>query len=96
MFPNIVCKNSGPEVKELVLQSRAMVKELLAMSEREVPDNEFALGMQKHFPGLARLAPSKLIMPLQEYLTVNLPPASTNLVHQPFPLNIPKFISESV
>jgi serine/threonine-protein kinase ATR len=71
-----------------------MVKELLAMSEREVPENEFTLGMQKHFPGLARLAPSKLIMPLQEYLTANLPPASTDMTHQPFPLNIPRFMSK--
>lgn len=83
-----------------------MVKELLAMSEREVPENEYTLGMQKHFPGLARLAPSELIMPLQEYLTVNLPAASAResegsegsekpkTTHQPFPLNIPRFVSK--
>jgi serine/threonine-protein kinase ATR len=73
-----------------------MVRELLAMSERETPEGEFILSLKKHFGGLARLVPSKLIMPLQEYLTVNLPPSSlTKDTHQPFPSNIPTFYSKS-
>ncbi|CAE6465638.1 unnamed protein product [Rhizoctonia solani] len=83
-------QGAGDEVRELIMQSRAMVWELLKMSEREVPDNEHILSMQKHFTALSRLAPSKLIMPLQEYLTVNLP-VSPAIAYQPFPPNIPRF-----
>ncbi|CAE6451648.1 unnamed protein product [Rhizoctonia solani] len=81
---------AGDIVKELIVQSRAMVKELLAMSERDIPENEYTISMQKHLPGLARLVPSKLIMPLQDYLTVNLP-VSPAIAYQPFPPNIPLF-----
>ncbi|KAF8709080.1 UVSB PI-3 kinase, MEI-41 and ESR-1, partial [Rhizoctonia solani] len=83
-------QSTGDEVRELIMQSRAMVKELLAMSERDIPENEYNLNMHKHFPALGRLAPSKLIMPLQDYLTVNLP-VSPSVVYQPFPPNIPRF-----
>ncbi|KAJ1308398.1 hypothetical protein OPQ81_004104 [Rhizoctonia solani] len=83
-------QSAGDEVKELIVQSRAMVKELLTMSEKEIPENEYTLSMQRHFPGLARLVPSKLIMPLQEFLTVNLP-VSPAITYQPFPPNIPRF-----
>ncbi|EUC67515.1 phosphatidylinositol 3- and 4-kinase, partial [Rhizoctonia solani AG-3 Rhs1AP] len=83
-------QSAGDNVRELIVQSRAMVKELLSMSEREIPENEHTLSMQKHFTHLARLAPSKLIMPLQDYLTVNLP-VSPAIVYQPFPPNIPRF-----
>ncbi|CAE6445919.1 unnamed protein product [Rhizoctonia solani] len=83
-------QTAGDEVRELIIQSRAMVKELLKMSEREIPENEYTLSMQRHFPGLARLAPSKLIMPLQDHLTVNLP-VSSGVAYQPFPPNIPRF-----
>ncbi|ELU38352.1 phosphatidylinositol 3- and 4-kinase, putative [Rhizoctonia solani AG-1 IA] len=76
-------QSTGDEVRELIMQSRAMVKELLAMSERDIPENEYNLNMQKHFPALGRLAPSKLIMPLQDYLTVNLP-VSPSVVYQYF------------
>ncbi|CAE7142760.1 unnamed protein product [Rhizoctonia solani] len=83
-------QGAGDQVMELIVQSRAMVKELLRMSEREIPENEHTLSMQKHFQALARLAPSKLIMPLQDYLTVNLP-VSPAIAYQPFPPNIPRF-----
>ncbi|KAG9097745.1 serine/threonine-protein kinase M1 [Ceratobasidium sp. 370] len=85
-------QSTNKDVRDLIMQSVAMVGELLAMSERDTPANEFTLSLKKHFAALARLAPSKLIMPLQEYLTVNLPPSTAAKdTHQPFPLNIPTF-----
>ncbi|KAH7344042.1 hypothetical protein B0J17DRAFT_625622 [Rhizoctonia solani] len=36
-------QTAGDEVRELIIQSRAMVKELLKMSEREIPENEYTL-----------------------------------------------------
>ncbi|QRV72397.1 phosphatidylinositol 3- and 4-kinase [Ceratobasidium sp. AG-Ba] len=85
-------QSSNNNFRDTIIQSVAMVRELLAMSERDTPENEFTLSMKKHFGGLARLAPSKLIMPLQEYLTVNLPSSNTSKdLYQPFPINIPTF-----
>ncbi|KAG8747053.1 serine/threonine-protein kinase M1 [Ceratobasidium sp. 414] len=87
-----VQQSANKDVRDLILQSVAMVGELLAMSERDTPANEFTLSLKKHFAALARLAPSKLIMPLQEYLTANLPPSTAARdTHQPFPTNIPTF-----
>ncbi|KAG8694478.1 serine/threonine-protein kinase M1, partial [Ceratobasidium sp. 395] len=85
-------RSTDKAVGEIIIQSVAMVRELLNMSERDTPENEFTLSLKKHFAGLARLTPSKLIMPLQEYLTVSLPPsAAAKDTHQPFPINIPTF-----
>ncbi|KAG9127763.1 serine/threonine-protein kinase M1 [Ceratobasidium sp. 392] len=85
-------QSTDGDVRDIIAQSVAMVSELLVMSERETPENEFTLSLKKHFGSLARLAPSKLIMPLQEYLTVSLPPSTAAKdTHQPFPLNIPTF-----
>ncbi|TFY78245.1 hypothetical protein EWM64_g5764 [Hericium alpestre] len=72
----------------------AMANELLALCDYPVKDdNKKTLSMKKDVPGLARLAPSKLIIPLQESLIATLPPTSSasDSQHQPFPLDTPTF-----
>lgn len=69
-----------------------MTNELLALCDHPVDDNKSTLSMSKDFPRLNRLGCSELIIPLQESLTVTLPPpSSVESTHQPFPLNIPTF-----
>jgi serine/threonine-protein kinase ATR len=76
-----------------------MVNGLLALCDFPAPDpprNPDAkniLSMKKDIPQLSRLMPSPLIVPLQESLTVILPPtsAATNSLHQPFRPDIPTF-----
>lgn len=69
-----------------------MTNELLALCDYPVDDNRSTLSMIKDFPRLNRLGCSELIIPLQESLTVTLPPPSSEeSTHQPFPLNTPTF-----
>ena len=69
-----------------------MTNELLALCDHPVDDNKSTLSMSKDFPRLNRLGCSELIIPLQESLTVTLPPPSSEeSTHQPFPLNTPTF-----
>ncbi|KAH9179575.1 hypothetical protein EDB89DRAFT_2110934 [Lactarius sanguifluus] len=71
------CTNESTHVKDLINASVAMT----------------TLSMKRDIPQLSKLMPSPLIVPLQESLTVILPPtsAATNSLHQPFRLNIPTF-----
>jgi serine/threonine-protein kinase ATR len=69
-----------------------MTNELLALCDHPVDENKSTLSMSKDFPRLNRLGCSELIIPLQESLTVTLPPpSSVESNHQPFPLNTPTF-----
>lgn len=70
-----------------------MSNELLALCDRHVDDNPARpLTMARDFPRLAALGRSSLIIPLQESLTVSLPPTSSSeSLHQPFPSNAPTF-----
>lgn len=70
-----------------------MTEQLLALCDHPVRDEKKNLNMSKDFPGLYRLAPSQLIIPLQESLTASLPPtsSSSDTVHQPFPSDPPTF-----
>jgi serine/threonine-protein kinase ATR len=69
-----------------------MTNELLALCDHPVDENKSTLSMSKDFPKLNRLGCSELIIPLQESLTVTLPPpSSVESTHQPFPLNTPTF-----
>ena len=79
-------------VSKLITTCLAMTNELLALCDYPVDDNKSTLSMSKDFPRLNRLGCSELIIPLQESLTVTLPPpSSVELTHQPFPLNTPTF-----
>ncbi|KAI9467128.1 hypothetical protein BJY52DRAFT_1423860 [Lactarius psammicola] len=95
------CANESKHVSGLINASVAMVNGLLALCDfpapdppRNVgPDAKTTLSMKRDIPQLSRLMPSPLIVPLQESLTVILPPtsAATNSLHQPFRPNIPTF-----
>jgi serine/threonine-protein kinase ATR len=74
-----------------------MTNELLRLCDHRIEDDsKKSLTMSKDFPRLAALGHSKLIIPLQESLTVTLPPTSSeSFVHQPFPPNTPTFEGEA-
>ncbi|KAI0938155.1 hypothetical protein AcV7_003428 [Taiwanofungus camphoratus] len=80
-------------VPKLINESLHMTEQLLALCDHPVRDEKKNLNMSKDFPGLYRLAPSQLIIPLQESLTASLPPtsSSSDTVHQPFPSDPPTF-----
>lgn len=69
-----------------------MATELLRLCDAPIKDNDAkALSMSRDFPQLKRQAPSDLIIPLQESLTVNLPATSSHSSdHQPFPPDAPR------
>ena len=72
-----------------------MTKELLDLCNYPVNDSKKALHMGQHFPALKRLAPSQLIIPLQESLIASLPPSlELQSTHKPFPANAPTFASK--
>ena len=71
-----------------------MTRELLSVCEAVVPNKRPTLSMSKNYPKLYRLLPSELIIPLQESLIVNLPPAGSSARdYEPFPVDPPKFQS---
>lgn len=69
-----------------------MTNELLALCDYHVENEIKTLNMQKNFPSLFKLTPSRVIIPLQESLTANFPPTSSSeTTHQPFPIDAPTF-----
>lgn len=68
-----------------------MSTELLRLCDHPIKDDHIrTMNMSRDFPILAKLAPSSLIIPLQESLTVTLPSSSSlGVNHQPFPNDIP-------
>lgn len=92
--PNISVKTScSPSgvVSRVVKQCRAMTEELLKLCNYQISDELKApLSLTKIFPGLARLAPSELIVPLQESMSATLPSESSlESSHKPFPDHLP-------
>ena len=78
----------------LITQSHAMTEELLQLCNYPIDDDRKTLSMNRIFPMLASLGRSRLLIPLQESLTANLPPASStpeNTTHAPFPSAAPTF-----
>lgn len=70
-----------------------MVAELLRLCDLPIKEGKHVLSMKKDVPTLMRLAPSALILPLQESLVASLPPASSekDMTHEPFPHDSPTF-----
>lgn len=69
-----------------------MTYQLLNLCDYPIKDEKKTLNMQKQFPDLFKLAPSRVIIPLQESLTANFPPTSSSEgTHQPFPIDAPTF-----
>ncbi|KAI0797124.1 hypothetical protein C8Q75DRAFT_710778 [Abortiporus biennis] len=84
--------NHQNDVPYLISASISMTEELLNLCDSPVRDDQKLLSMSKNFPRLQRLLPSKLIIPLQESLTANLPPiSSAESTHKPFPIDSPTF-----
>ena len=88
--------NMSTNVPNLVNHSVTMSRELLQLCDYPVKDDATkTLSMAKHFPALAKLVPSPLIIPLQESMIVNLPATSgSNSAHQPFPPDAPTIAGE--
>ncbi|KAI5124851.1 hypothetical protein M0805_007285 [Coniferiporia weirii] len=88
-------KNARTAVPSLIVQAVAMATELLRLCDYPIKDEATkTLSMAKDFPALAKLAPSPLIIPLQESMTVALPATSSSkTVHQPFPPDAPTIMA---
>jgi hypothetical protein len=97
-----VGSKTAREVGELgpfVTKALAMTKELLRLAKHEVPKNTSLFSMQRYFPVLKTLAPSPLLIPLQEALTVSLPSSAAAVrrhEHNPFPVCTPRFHGASL
>ncbi|KAH0840168.1 Nop14-like family-domain-containing protein [Lanmaoa asiatica] len=86
--------NADTELPILITQLHAMTEELLKLCNYPIDDDRKTLSMKREFTKLALLGKSKLLIPLQESLTANLPPASStteNSTHVPFPSAAPTF-----
>ncbi|CCL98247.1 uncharacterized protein FIBRA_00241 [Fibroporia radiculosa] len=80
-------------VPQLINECQRMTDELLGLCDAPVREAK-SLSMRKDFSRLFSLAPSQLIIPLQESLTASLPPTSSNeATHRPFPVDAPTFAS---
>ncbi|KIJ69878.1 hypothetical protein HYDPIDRAFT_79167 [Hydnomerulius pinastri MD-312] len=87
--------NAETQLPDLIMQSHSMTDELLRLCNHPIDDDRKALSMKREFPKLSALGRSRLLIPLQESLTANLPPASSssseNSTHMPFPASAPTF-----
>ncbi|KAI0700624.1 hypothetical protein BC835DRAFT_1404834 [Cytidiella melzeri] len=87
-----VKNQSSGQTQDWILATVTMTQELLALCNLGVKDDKKSLSMSRDFPSLQKLAPSELIIPLQESLTASLPPtAALSRDHEPFPSDAPKF-----
>ena len=75
----------------LITEARQMATELLNLCDKPIKDDAAkAMSMSRDCPALAKLAPSRLIIPLQESMTASLlPTSSSDRAHQPFPPDAP-------
>ncbi|KAH7931163.1 hypothetical protein BV22DRAFT_1052917 [Leucogyrophana mollusca] len=85
--------HASTQLPMLITQCVSMTDELLRLCNHPIDDERKAVSMKKDFPRLAALGRSPLLIPLQESLTANLPPASSgsNSAHNPFPPLAPTF-----
>ncbi|KAI9068446.1 hypothetical protein FKP32DRAFT_1561636 [Trametes sanguinea] len=81
------------EVPQLIATMTAFTADLLSLSKLDASDKQ-PLSLASVCPKLPRLMPSPIIIPLQESLTANIPPASaSDAHHNPFPVNAPTFVA---
>lgn len=73
-----------------------MATELLRLCDFPIKDDATkTLSMIKDIPTLFKLAPSRLIIPLQESVIVTLPATSSSkTTHQPFPPDAPTIMGK--
>ncbi|KAJ3556801.1 hypothetical protein NM688_g1817 [Phlebia brevispora] len=78
----------GMELINLCDKSRAPVMKNGKPIQPQPPPEPFVMSVD--FPKLVRLVPSKMLIPLQEYLVANLPPSSADTAtYKPFLVNAP-------
>ncbi|KAH8919600.1 hypothetical protein BT69DRAFT_1266476 [Atractiella rhizophila] len=75
----------------IILEGRSMVDGLLHLCDYDVSRIGSKLSMAKHFSKLNKCAPSSLMIPLQNLLTVTLPAGAGASEHKPFPLQLVTF-----
>lgn len=68
--------------------------QLLILSNYDIRQDDRILSLRVYFPALEKLAPSRLILPLQNSMTVSLPSSNAEEFHHPFPVDAPTFTSE--
>lgn len=77
-----------------VQQALAMASELIVLANVTVVKEITLLSMERQFKKLKDLAPSPLIIPLEDQLTVTLPhDCSSQGDHRPFSTNLVRFAS---
>ncbi|KAI5893599.1 uncharacterized protein SCHCODRAFT_02730130 [Schizophyllum commune H4-8] len=77
---------------QIIASSELMTTNLLRVCEYGVDKATSSLSLSKQFPELNKIGHSNLIIPLQESMTVSLPPASSDdASHKPFPDELPTF-----
>ena len=76
--------------------SKKMADELLQLCNVPITDlKKKKYTLEGLNPNLAKLTPSPLIIPLQESMTVSLPPTSSSESrHQPFPSDAPTIVGK--
>ncbi|CAL1700250.1 unnamed protein product [Somion occarium] len=83
-----------PGVSNLIEAITTMTEQLLALCSYGVQAETRSLSLKKHLPTFHSMAPSSLLVPLQESLIATVPPASSSdAQHQPFPNNYPTITS---
>ncbi|CDO73801.1 hypothetical protein BN946_scf185015.g130 [Trametes cinnabarina] len=85
-----VARNDGSQLMAIMTTFTA---DLLSLSKLDASDKQ-PLSLLSVCPKLPRMMPSPIIIPLQESLTANIPPASaSDAHHNPFPVNAPTFVA---
>ncbi|EJU06214.1 hypothetical protein DACRYDRAFT_112961 [Dacryopinax primogenitus] len=81
---------SRDHVGKLIAESIKMTTELLNLADYNLGDNVYTMSISRQCRELRKITPSHLILPLQESMTVTLPPASADQdQHKPFPHQAP-------
>lgn len=87
------------DLSTFINKAMAMTTELLKLARHEVVKTSSSFSMRRHFPVLQQLAPSPLLIPLQEALTVSLPSSAAALKrheHNPFPVTTVRFKGQQI
>jgi serine/threonine-protein kinase ATR len=84
-------QTKSSDAHQLITEANSLVDQLLGLGNYELAAKE-TLAMSANFPGLLRLMPSRLIVPIQASLTLALPASASDMAtHVPFPPNLPTF-----
>ncbi|KAJ3201378.1 hypothetical protein HDU82_008154 [Entophlyctis luteolus] len=84
-------KQANPETSNIINEGTALCDQLLVLCNYNIQGKVTMLNMSRDFRNLKRLAPLKMIIPIQKTLTVTLPAdgSASNAAHRPFPFDPP-------